>query len=761
MPGISVSKIPIPFRKAGISWSSYWATLISATVETAAPTHVVLTFPTAQPSLGATDFIIAGFTISSASWTDAVLTLVLSSPVLVFDGNIHLTFVKTGAMTTVTNNVADDGETVRYYNFRDVSTFTKTSANLINAWADALGAGDDLAAPAGNEPNYKNTGVEFPAAAGKYLKTPAIAAIAQPTYLYAVIKQPTWASSTYIFDGITTGKLAVIQRNSTPELKSFCSGDPYVKFLVNNGLALDTWGILRVFYNGATSKIQVNSAAVVNGDMGAGDGGGFTIGTRGTPGAGTFSNVIVKDIILRKNIASETDIYNSLWRKYLIPDGVGTTIVSQTSLKVTWDLSSLSYDGHKIYMSTDGSVYTLVNTVAGATAELEITGLNEGTKYYFYVTSYKGAAESAPSAIATATINSFDIAASGDGTGVNVLRMTANSDQTLVLTGAARFYSDAAGTLNESTSWQITTGADYRTRYVKCTSGTGKLIFNSDEIIGWGYDHNYGGWLATANAPTISIDLSKLSNLKKLSVQGNATLTGTLPTGLTVLDLEQITWDCNNETLPVGLTYVLIEGLNITGDCYGMPAGCITFYIGDANISWHYTGALPAAMTFLRLKGPASQYWTYTGALPVNMVYLCLIANDTNWTYNGALPNSIYYLNLAGDGIVWTYNGALPTALTSLSLDGADIDWTGLDISGTGDFAAGNHLLLTNYRQAKMSSADMITLLTSMTNRVGDLPNVITINDYADYASPPSGVTDAVAALKVAKANITTVNLGA
>ncbi len=60
-----------------------------------------------------------------------------------------------------------------------------------------------------------------------------------------------------------------------------------------------------------------------------------------------------------------------------------------------------------------------------------------------------------------------------------------------------------------------------------------------------------------------------------------------------------------------------------------------------------------------------------------------------------------------------------------------------------------------------MSSADMITLLTSMTNRVGDLPNVITINDYADYASPPSGVTDAVAALKVAKANITTVNLGA
>lgn len=30
MPGISVNKIPIPFRKSGINWSSYWATLLSA-----------------------------------------------------------------------------------------------------------------------------------------------------------------------------------------------------------------------------------------------------------------------------------------------------------------------------------------------------------------------------------------------------------------------------------------------------------------------------------------------------------------------------------------------------------------------------------------------------------------------------------------------------------------------------------------------------------------------------------------------------------
>jgi hypothetical protein len=58
-----------------------------------------------------------------------------------------------------------------------------------------------------------------------------------------------------------------------------------------------------------------------------------------------------------------------------------------------------------------------------------------------------------------------------------------------------------------------------------------------------------------------------------------------------------------------------------------------------------------------------------------------------------------------------------------------------------------------------MSSADMVTLLTQMTNRTGSLPTTITINDYADYALRPQAVTDAVEALKAAK-SITSVVLG-
>jgi shikimate 5-dehydrogenase len=59
-----------------------------------------------------------------------------------------------------------------------------------------------------------------------------------------------------------------------------------------------------------------------------------------------------------------------------------------------------------------------------------------------------------------------------------------------------------------------------------------------------------------------------------------------------------------------------------------------------------------------------------------------------------------------------------------------------------------------------MSSVDMITLLTQMTGRTGTLPATVTINDYADYASPPAEVVTAVNLLKATK-SITTCNLGA
>jgi len=102
--GLKTIGIHKPKVGLGINWAAYWAGLISATVEQAAPTHVVLTFPTAQPSLIATDFTIAGFTVNSASWAGSVLTLVLAETVG-YDDVLVVTFVRTGGTAAVTNNI--------------------------------------------------------------------------------------------------------------------------------------------------------------------------------------------------------------------------------------------------------------------------------------------------------------------------------------------------------------------------------------------------------------------------------------------------------------------------------------------------------------------------------------------------------------------------------------------------------------------------------------------------------------------------------
>lgn len=107
-------------------------------------------------------------------------------------------------------------------------------------------------------------------------------------------------------------------------------------------------------------------------------------------------------------------------------------------------------------------------------------------------------------------------------------------------------------------------------------------------------------------------------------------------------------------------------------------------------------------------------------------------------------------------GIV-TLNGRYANTLTSLILTSSGVHYANFDFTGNSNIDV---LSLQNWRTDKISSAIMLTILDQLTNRAGSLPSTITINDYADYASPPQSVVDAVAALKTAKPNVTTVNLG-
>ena len=271
----------------------------------------------------------------------------------------------------------------------------------------------------------------------------------------------------------------------------------------------------------------------------------------------------------------------------------------------------------------------------------------------------------------TVTNNVFTYTAllesTGDGSGVSTLSMEVSADITVTLGSNAKFYSDAAGTLDESATWSLTAGA-LRTIYLTCNTGTATMTFSDVSKI-TKFGHPTDGWISGSDAAKMTMAVDKLSALTNIYVSGNLVL----------------------------------------------------------------SGAFDNSLNYLRL------------------------VTSVEWIYNGVLPPNVNFLYLVGNSIGWTYNGALPSGLTYIYINGTSINWTGLDIGDSGD---NTNLNLKDYRITKMSSADMITLLTQLTTRTGALPATITINDYADYASPPQAVVDAVDALKLAK-SITTVNIGA
>ena len=113
MPGLSVRRSLPVFSDGPFDWSAWWASLISATVEDAAPTHVVLTFPTGVTSLGTDDITVTingvDNPVISTSWAGGVWTIVMTDPV-VYGDEIVITFVPTGDTNNVTNNVAAEAE---------------------------------------------------------------------------------------------------------------------------------------------------------------------------------------------------------------------------------------------------------------------------------------------------------------------------------------------------------------------------------------------------------------------------------------------------------------------------------------------------------------------------------------------------------------------------------------------------------------------------------------------------------------------------
>ena len=312
----------------------------TATVENANKDKIVITFSDAFNESyipATTDFALVGKTISNVAISGTVVTLTVSvayaygdsitvdytKPVSNYLRDTYGAIVATFASQAVTNNILEpipdilnDGNTVAWFDMNN--NVTKDGSDRVSSWGDRSGLGHNLLQSGldGLKPIWSADGILFDGF-NDYMKCTTFD-LKQPTMIYAVIKQITWVAGDVIWDGnAAANRCGLTQVTSSPRIGSF---SVWTQNVTNDNLAVDTWGIVRAIYNGASSSLQVNNAAAGTGTNNDNEPDGFTLGC--TYIATAASNIQVKAIIIRKisdSAGDQTSIYNYLAAKFGLP----------------------------------------------------------------------------------------------------------------------------------------------------------------------------------------------------------------------------------------------------------------------------------------------------------------------------------------------------------------------------------------------------------------------------------------------------------
>ena len=159
----------------------------------------------------------------------------------------------------------------------------------------------------------------------------------------------------------------------------------------------------------------------------------------------------------------------------------------------------------------------------------------------------------------------FTLTPTGNGTGVSTLTMASSVNTVLTLSGGASFYSDSAGTLNKSQTWNLVTGTG-RIIYIRCTS-VASLVFEGKLISSF-------DWGSTTNACSISGDISRLPNLTRIYMYAaNTSIYGSISNlkYLTLIYVGDSTTISGDITQLTSLIYINVAGNNtLTGSASGL-----------------------------------------------------------------------------------------------------------------------------------------------------------------------------------------------
>jgi len=187
-------------------------------------------------------------------------------------------------------------------------------------------------------------------------------------------------------------------------------------------------------------------------------------------------------------------------------------IICKNKLSPTLDSISLERS------DDDGATYNEIHVFSPGETDYSDTGLTLNKNYYYRARGFRGTKYLPYSRIMDcSTLVALTLTATGNGTGVTTFRGSFNDKTIVTLDGAAKFYSDAGGTLDESSTHTFVGGVA-TTIYIKCTSGTANMIMSRNNMNVWEW------WLSGTNAPSLGGDLGVLVELTSVTIVGNNTL---------------------------------------------------------------------------------------------------------------------------------------------------------------------------------------------------------------------------------------------
>ena len=396
-----------------------------------------------------------------------------------------------------------------------------------------------------------------------------------------------------------------------------------------------------------------------------------TPGTAGTTYYMLFS--YDNDDLTASLTADETCIAIRLIAQYTAldaPVALPATNITETSFTANWE-GVTGATGYRLTVATDAAFTDIVagfNSLdVGNVLTYDVPGLDIGHEYFYRLTAYNPVYTSAYSNVIEVNLPiSWTVTSRGDGSGVAVMSMRVTEPLTLTfIDGTARFYSDAAGTLNESTTKVVNATGTLQPIYIKAPSGSSTMQFSSALSL-YGFGHALG--LGSTNpAWGRSTGLSYDANTPGLDAS-NWYFPNCIDIGVAYAPIITLFSDLSDLS-PNLVRATLVSGSAITGDVSDIGSSCELFDIGsNANITGDVAD-IPDSMLYFEL-GSGNTLHGDIADLPPNILDFRVYGSNTITGDIGNAPVSAEYLNIHGNNTLYG------------DISGVGINVTGLDIGG-------------------------------------------------------------------------------